>query len=147
MSTGYKRNLLKSPLSCYLDEIRGYPTDVVETCIATPYGFGASNCQSYQEKVQLGSSIGIIKPQGTLSVVVHDRNSKKIGVIIYQPSHKDLDSLKESFVRMASENKSVHKFSEEMCNNIEEDKQNSAMCEVCETTFPLKYIKSILYFQ
>jgi hypothetical protein len=81
MSTGYKRSLLKSPLSCYLDEIRGYPTDVVETCIATPYGFGASNCQSYQEKVQLGSSIGIIKPQGTLSAVVHDRNSKKIGIL------------------------------------------------------------------
>ncbi|CAG8711738.1 12635_t:CDS:2 [Funneliformis mosseae] len=49
------------------------------------------------------------------------------GVTIYQPSHNDLDSLKESFVRMASENKSYIKILEEMCNEIKKNKQNSAL--------------------
>ncbi|RGB28765.1 hypothetical protein C1646_672972 [Rhizophagus diaphanus] len=82
---------------------------------------------------------------GTLSAVVYDKNSRQIGilscehicrfsdsstgkgVIIYQPSHKDLDNLKESFVEMARVNKTYIKISEEMCNKIEEDKKKSAL--------------------
>uniref|UniRef100_U9TX52 Uncharacterized protein n=3 Tax=Rhizophagus irregularis TaxID=588596 RepID=U9TX52_RHIID len=63
------------------DEIRGYPTDIVEACVATPYGFGASACQSYQENVMLGSSIGIIESQGTsgtFSAVIYEEMCNKI---------------------------------------------------------------------
>ncbi|CAI2177988.1 847_t:CDS:2 [Funneliformis geosporum] len=166
MSTGYKRTqgkftevpaiilyvrqkgILRRGCVKFPDEICGYPTDIVEACVATPYGFGASACQSYQENVMLGSSIGIIESQGTsgtLSAVVYDKISRQIGilscehvcrfsnsstgkgVIIYQPSHKDLDNLKESFVEMARVNKTYIKISEEMCNKIEEDKKISAL--------------------
>ncbi|CAG8618504.1 15720_t:CDS:2 [Acaulospora morrowiae] len=166
MSTGYKRTqgkfteisaillyvrqkgILRRGCVKFPDEIRGYPTDIVEACVATPYGFGASACQSYQEKVMLGSSIGIIESQGTsgtLSAVVYDKNPRKIGilscehvcrfnnssagkgVIIYQPSHRDIDGLKESFVEMARVNKAYTKFSEEMCTKIEEDRKKSAL--------------------
>jgi hypothetical protein len=83
MSTGYKRTqgkftevptiilyvrqkgILRRGCVKFPDEIRGYPTDVVEACIATPCGFGASSCQVYQENIKLGSSIGIIEPQET----------------------------------------------------------------------------------
>ncbi|CAI2197279.1 7035_t:CDS:2, partial [Funneliformis geosporum] len=34
-------------------EIRGYSVDVVEACVATPYGFSASYCKVYQENVML----------------------------------------------------------------------------------------------
>ncbi|CAB5370740.1 unnamed protein product [Rhizophagus irregularis] len=166
MSTGYKRiqgkftevpaiilyvrqkGILRRGCVKFPDEIRGYPTDIIEACVATPYGFGASACQSYQENIMLGSSIGIIESQGTsgtLSAVVYDKDSRQIGilscehicrlsdsstgkdVIIYQPSHKDLDNLKESFVEMARVNKTYIKISEEMCNKIEEDKKKSAL--------------------
>ncbi|CAG8645819.1 1236_t:CDS:1 [Paraglomus brasilianum] len=168
MSTGYKRThgkftevpaiilyvcqkgILRRGCVKFPDEIRGYPTDIVEACVATPYGFGASAsaCQSYQENVMLGSSIGIIEPQrtsGTLSAVVYDKNSKQTGilscehvcrfsnssagkgVIIYQPSHKDLDNSKKAFVEMARVNQTYMKISEEMCNKIEEDKKKSAL--------------------
>ncbi|CAG8452020.1 8158_t:CDS:2 [Diversispora eburnea] len=46
MSTGCKRT----------KEIREYPVDVVEACVATPYGFGASYCQAYKGDVKLGRS-------------------------------------------------------------------------------------------
>ncbi|PKK70179.1 hypothetical protein RhiirC2_747060, partial [Rhizophagus irregularis] len=89
-------------------EIRGYPTDIIEACVATPYGFGASACQSYQENIMLGSSIGIIESQGTsgtLSAVVYDKDSRQIGIL----SCEHICRLKE------------------MCNKIEEDKKKSAL--------------------
>lgn len=96
----------------------------------------------------LGLSIGIIESQGTsrtLSAVVYDKNSRQIsilswkhvyrfsnsstgkGVIIYQLLHKDLDNLKESFVKMARVNKTYIKISEEMYNKIEENKKKSVL--------------------
>ena len=101
----------------------------------------------------LGSSIGIIESQGTsetFSADIYYKNSRQIGirscehickfsdsntgkdVIIYQPSHKVLDNLKESFVEIARVNKTYIKISEEMCNKIEEDKKKSALaCYEC----------------
>ncbi|CAB4375960.1 unnamed protein product [Rhizophagus irregularis] len=127
------------------DEIRGYPTDIVEACVATPYGFGASACQSYQENVMLGSSIGIIESQGTsgtFSAVIYGKNSRQIGirscehicrfsdsstgkdVIIYQPSHKVLDNLKESFVEIARVNKTYIKFQKKCVTKSKRIKRN-----------------------
>ncbi|CAG8714406.1 15020_t:CDS:1, partial [Funneliformis mosseae] len=51
-----RRGCVKFP-----DKTLGYLTDIVEACVATPYGFNASACQFYQENVMLGSSIGIIE--------------------------------------------------------------------------------------
>ena len=102
MSTGYKRTqgkftevptiilyvrqkgILRRGCDKFPDEIRGYPIDVVEACVATPYGYGVSACQAYQKYVELGSSIGITESQGTsgtLSAVVYDKNSKQIGIL------------------------------------------------------------------
>ncbi|UZO27631.1 uncharacterized protein OCT59_019821 [Rhizophagus irregularis] len=52
-------------------EIRGFPTDVIEACVAIPCaGLGIDTCRRYQENVKLGSSIEKIT--------------------IYQPSYNDL---------------------------------------------------------
>jgi hypothetical protein len=142
-----QKGILRRGCDEFPDKIRGYPVDVVEACAATSYGFGASNCYVYQENVKLGSSIGITEPQrttGTLGAIVYDKNSKQLGILscehvckfsesstrkgtIYQPSHEDLDNLKESFAAMARENKTFTKMSEEMNVKIEEDKGKSAL--------------------
>ncbi|CAG8645271.1 3152_t:CDS:2 [Ambispora gerdemannii] len=130
------------------EEICGYPVDVVEACVATSYGLGVSQCQAYQENVELGSSIGVIEPQrtsGTLGAVVRDKNSKQIGILscehvckfsesnsgkgvmIHQPSHEDLDELKQSFVDLANKDKEYKEISEVMCNKIKKTKQNSIL--------------------
>ncbi|CAB4483569.1 unnamed protein product [Rhizophagus irregularis] len=95
-------------------EIRGFPTDVIEACIATPCNsFEAVYCQSYQQDVKLGSSIGMGSNEtqnttGTLSTIAYENNSpNQIGIIscehvlkfnesnpkknitIYQPSYND----------------------------------------------------------
>ncbi|PKY49939.1 hypothetical protein RhiirA4_466122 [Rhizophagus irregularis] len=75
MSTGYKRTqgkftevpaitlyvrqkgILRRGCVEFPDEIRGYPTDIVEACVATPYGLGTS---------------------GTFSAVIYDKNSRQI---------------------------------------------------------------------
>ncbi|CAG8580463.1 5319_t:CDS:2, partial [Racocetra fulgida] len=57
----------------------GYPVDIVEACVVTPYGFVVSTCQAYQENDKSGSSIGVIEPQrtsGTFSAIVYDKDSK-----------------------------------------------------------------------
>ncbi|RHZ52113.1 hypothetical protein Glove_465g29 [Diversispora epigaea] len=129
-------------------KIREYPVDVVEACIATPYGFCKSRCLNYQKNVLLGSSIGVIEPQrtyGSIGAVVIDKGSKKKDiiscehvckfsesssgkdVIIYQPSHDDLDERKQLFVRMALDNETYKEDSERMCRKIEENRQNSAL--------------------
>ncbi|CAB5199226.1 unnamed protein product [Rhizophagus irregularis] len=167
MSTGYKRTqgrlteipaiilyvrqkgILRRGCDIFPDKICGYPVDVVEACVATPYGHGVSACQAYQKDVGLGSSIGITESQGTsvtLSAVVRDKNSKEkigilscehvcrfsesstgMGVIIHQPSHKDLDNLIKSFVDMASEDPTFEKISANAINNINNNRQNSAI--------------------
>ncbi|CAG8498601.1 5919_t:CDS:2 [Ambispora leptoticha] len=166
MSTGYKRTkgkftekpaiilyvrqkgILRRGCSLFPDKICGYPVDVVEACVATPYGYSASVCQTYQKNVKLGSSIGVIEPQrtcGTLGAVVHDKDSKQIGILscehicrfselsggtgvtVYQPSHKDLDELKQSFDEMANENEAYKKICENMHSQIDKDKQDSAL--------------------
>ncbi|CAB4413213.1 unnamed protein product [Rhizophagus irregularis] len=99
------------------NKIRGYPVDVVEACTATPY---VSSFQAYQENVKLGSSIGIIESQGTagtLSAVVSDKNLERI----------DLDDLKQSFGRIASEAEAYREISEKMCHVIDGHRQNSAL--------------------
>ncbi|PKY44958.1 hypothetical protein RhiirA4_515296 [Rhizophagus irregularis] len=95
-------------------EIRGFPTDVIEACVATPCNsFEAVYCRSYQQDVKLGSSIGMGSNEtrnttGTLSAIAYDNNSlNQIGIIscehvlkfnesnpeknitIYQPSYND----------------------------------------------------------
>ncbi|CAB5178227.1 unnamed protein product [Rhizophagus irregularis] len=121
VSTGYKRTqgklteisaiilyvrqkgILRRGCDIFPDEIRGYPVDAKD--------------------VELGSSIGIAESRetsGTLSAVVHDKNSKQMGilscehvcrfsesstgmgVIIHQLSHKDLDNLIQSIIDMAT---------------------------------------------
>ncbi|CAB4442911.1 unnamed protein product [Rhizophagus irregularis] len=95
-------------------EIRGFPTDVIEACVAIPCaGLGIDTCRRYQENVKLGSSIGIKSEKnnttGTLSAVAYENNPpNRIGIIscehvlnfnepifeekttIYQPSYNDL---------------------------------------------------------
>ncbi|PKC66201.1 hypothetical protein RhiirA1_460048 [Rhizophagus irregularis] len=95
-------------------EIRGFPTDVIEACVAIPCaGLGIDTCRRYQENVKLGSSIGIRSEKnnttGTLSAVAYENNPpNRIGIIscehvlkfneskpeekitIYQPSYNDL---------------------------------------------------------
>ncbi|CAG8771461.1 9962_t:CDS:1 [Dentiscutata erythropus] len=165
MSTGYKRTkgkfnedpaiilyvrqkgILRRGCTLFPDEIRGYPVDIVEACVATPYGSGVSTCQAYQKDVKLGSSIGVTVPQrtsGTLGAVVYDKDSKigilscehvcrfsswfaETDVIINQPSHEDLDKLKQSFIDLASENEAYKKISENMYTQIDEDKRNSTL--------------------
>jgi hypothetical protein len=168
MSTGYKRKqtqgklteipaivlyvrqkgILRRGCDKFPDEIRGYPVDVVEACVATPYGDGVIDCQAYQKDVELGSSIGITESQGTsgtLSAVVRDKNSKRIGilscehvckfgessngmgVIIHQPSHKDLDNLIRSFVGMARKDPAFKEISADVINKINNNRQNSAL--------------------
>ncbi|RIA86884.1 hypothetical protein C1645_778497, partial [Glomus cerebriforme] len=93
--------------------IRGFPTDVVEACVATPCtGLGINTCRRYQEDVKLGSSIGIGLEKentiGTLSAVAYENDPpNRIGIIscehilkfnesdvennvVYQPSYEDL---------------------------------------------------------
>ncbi|RIA95502.1 hypothetical protein C1645_757415 [Glomus cerebriforme] len=166
MSTGYKRTqgklteipaiilyvrqkgILRRGCDIFPDKIRGYPVDVVEACVATPYGYGVSACQAYQKDVELGSSIGITESQGTsgtLSAVVRDKNSKQIGilscdhicrfsesstgmgVIIHQPSHKDLDNSIQSFVDMASKDPTFEEISANAIDRINNNRQNSAL--------------------
>jgi hypothetical protein len=143
-----QKGILRRGCDKFPDEIRGYLVDVVEACVATPYGYGVTSCQAYQKDVRLGSSIGIIESQGmsgTLSTVVHDKKSEQIGilsrehvcrfsesstgmgVIIHQPSHKDLDNLIQLFVDMAGKNPAFRKTLEDMYNIINENKQNSAL--------------------
>jgi hypothetical protein len=96
-------------------EICGFPTDVIEACVATPCaGLGIDICRGYQENVMLGSSIGVGSNEtqnttGTLSAVASENKSpNRIGIIscehvlkfnesdprkkitIYQPSYNDL---------------------------------------------------------
>jgi hypothetical protein len=139
---------LRHGCDIFPDKICGYPVDVVEACVATPYGFGAARCIDYQENVKLGSSIGVLEPHrtsGTLSAVVHDKDSKQIGilscehvcrssesspgtgVIIYQPSHKDIDERKQLFIDLANDDKKYKESSEMNCSTIEENRQNSAL--------------------
>jgi hypothetical protein len=99
-------------------EIRGFPTDVIEACVAIPcIGLGVNTCRRYQKNVMLGSSIGIGSDEtqnttGTLSAIAYKNNSSnQIGIIscehilnfnnesnesssrekitIYQPSYND----------------------------------------------------------
>ncbi|CAI2163856.1 4861_t:CDS:2, partial [Funneliformis geosporum] len=166
MSTGYKRTrrkftkepaiilyvrqkgILRRGCALFPDKICGYPVDVVEACAATPCGFGATACQSFQEEVKLGSSIGIIEPHrtsGTISAIVQDKHSKQIGilscehvcrfsesshgtnVIIHQPSHVDLDEQKLSFTYMEKQNVMYKNAAEEMYKIIDNFRQNSAL--------------------
>ncbi|CAB5345824.1 unnamed protein product [Rhizophagus irregularis] len=95
-------------------EIRGFPTDVIEACVAIPcVGIGIDTCRRHQKNVTLGSSIGIGSEEaqnttGTLSAIAY-KNSfpNQIGIIscehvlkfnesnqrekitIYQPSYND----------------------------------------------------------
>ncbi|RHZ76413.1 hypothetical protein Glove_198g59 [Diversispora epigaea] len=157
MSTGYKRTqgkftdepaiklyvrqkgILRRGCSLFPDKIRGYPVDVVEACVATPYGLGKIQCQTYHNNVKLGSSIGVIEPQrtsGSLSAVVYDKKSKRIGiltcehvckfsesssgtnVIIHQPSHEDLDEQKQLFLFMTENEEALEKNIYNMFNKI-----------------------------
>jgi hypothetical protein len=47
--------------------------------------------------------------------------------VIYQLSHKDLDDLKQSFGRIASEAEAYREISEKMCHVIDGHRQNSAL--------------------
>ncbi|CAB4483661.1 unnamed protein product [Rhizophagus irregularis] len=72
------------------------------------------------ENVKLGSSIEIIESQGTagtLSAVVSDKHLEWI----------DLDDLKQSFGRIASEDEAYREISEKMCHVIDGHRQNSAL--------------------
>ncbi|GBB86478.1 hypothetical protein RclHR1_12900005 [Rhizophagus clarus] len=122
----HQKGILRRECDIFPDKIRKYPVDAVEARAATSYDFGVNKCQAYQEEVKLRSSIGIIEPQktsGTLSAVVRDKNSERVGIlscehvckfsessnriviVIYQPSHKDLDNLEHLLSSMANENK------------------------------------------
>ncbi|CAG8713892.1 18916_t:CDS:2, partial [Racocetra persica] len=165
MSTGYRRTkhkfsedpaillyvrqkgILRRGCPVFPAEIRGYPVDIVEACVATPCGIGVSTCQAYQKDVMLGSSIGITEPQrtsGTLGAVAYDKDSK-LGIIscehvcrfsnlcpgtnimINQPSHEDLDKLKKSFVELANVDNAYKKISEDTCAQIDKTKRDSAL--------------------
>ncbi|GBC28276.2 hypothetical protein GLOIN_2v1490821 [Rhizophagus irregularis DAOM 181602=DAOM 197198] len=105
----------------------------------------------YQKDVELGSSIGIAESRetsGTLSAVVHDKNSKQIGilscehvcrfsesstgmgVIIHQLSHKDLDNLIQSIIDMASKDPKFKEISANAINKINNNRQNSALARI-----------------
>ncbi|CAG8450836.1 12152_t:CDS:2 [Racocetra fulgida] len=142
-----QKRILRRGCTLFPGEILGYSVDIVEACVATPYGFGVSTCQAYQKNVKLGLSIGVIEPQrtsGTLGAIVYDKDSKLsillcehicrfsnlyagTGTIINQPSHKDLDNLKQSFVELSTENEAYKQISEKMYVQINEDKLNSAL--------------------
>ncbi|CAG8607159.1 3281_t:CDS:2 [Diversispora eburnea] len=184
MSTGYKRTkgkFTKKPAiilyvrqkgilrrgcgGLFPREICGYPVDVIEACVATPYGFGARYCQSYKGGVELGSSIGLIEPHrttGTLSAFVYDKNSKQIGIlscehvcrfsgsrsgtgaIIHQPSHEDLDELKTSYIDMESRGGKFIEIAKTMYTVIDEDRKNSALAYYergMRTNFPSKVLQ------
>ncbi|PKC08463.1 hypothetical protein RhiirA5_416889 [Rhizophagus irregularis] len=105
----------------------------------------------YQKDVELGSSIGIAESRetsGTLSAVVHDKNSKQMGilscehvcrfsesstgmgVIIHQLSHKDLDNLIQSIIDMASKDPKFKEISANAINKINNNRQNSALARI-----------------
>ncbi|RIA94974.1 hypothetical protein C1645_817347 [Glomus cerebriforme] len=104
-------------------EICGFPVDVIEACAAVPCaGSGIDSCRRYQGDVKLGSSIGVGSEEenitGTLSAVVYDNLSCKVGIIscehvlkfnksdsrkdiaIYQPSYNDLFEPKKRLVEL-----------------------------------------------
>ncbi|CAB5187613.1 unnamed protein product [Rhizophagus irregularis] len=90
------------------------------------------------ENVKLGSSIEIIESQGTagtLSAVVSDKHLEWI----------DLDDLKQSFGRIASEDEAYREISEKMCHVIDGHRQNSALARYERVTMLVKeYSKTLL---
>ncbi|CAG8518905.1 356_t:CDS:2 [Paraglomus brasilianum] len=145
-----QKGILRRGCDKFPNQIRGYPVDVVEARSAIPYGYGVTSCQTYKNGVSLGSSIGITESQGTsgtLSAVVRDKKSEQtgilscehvcrfcesstgMGVIIHQPSHKDLDNLIQKFDELGYANPAFKKILEDPHNisMINEVRQNSAL--------------------
>ncbi|CAG8470819.1 459_t:CDS:2 [Scutellospora calospora] len=118
MSTGYKRirrKLTEIPAiilyvrqkgilrrgceGLFPNEICGFPVDVVEARVATPYRYhGEELCRDYQDEISLGASIGIgitgsRKTIGTLGVVVCERDlPNRIGIVSCEHVLKFKDS-------------------------------------------------------
>ncbi|CAB4491787.1 unnamed protein product [Rhizophagus irregularis] len=72
-------------------EIRRFPTDVIEACVAIPcVGLGVNTCQRYQKNAMLGSSISIGSDEtqnttGTLSAIAYKNIfPNQIGIISYK---------------------------------------------------------------
>ncbi|GES83010.1 PLP-dependent transferase [Rhizophagus clarus] len=145
-------------------QICGYPTDVVEACVAIPCaGLGIENCRRYQENVKLGSSIGIgsndsQNTTGTLSAIAYENKSpNRIGIvscehvlrfseeekitIVYQPSYKDY--LLEPRRKLEELRKSLREFEEnEYINDIDEMQRKLNLAESQDSTLAT-YVKGM----
>ncbi|PKY58232.1 hypothetical protein RhiirA4_479975, partial [Rhizophagus irregularis] len=84
-------------------EIRGFPTDVIEACVAIPcVGLGVDICRRYRKNAMLGSSIGMGSDEtqnttGTLSAIAYENISpNQIGIISCEHVLKFNDGSNES---------------------------------------------------